>query len=427
MKIAGVMAISDFPLWRKCFDAMSAVADEIYVRFDGRNGDPEIMRELYRMTEQPVSKIRRVFVSSDPWRVPQWREDCISLAAEGKPDIIICPDQDEIIGDNPEDFRRELEAFWKSDKKTMRFKYLPLITVDNRIVNNGVPYPVEPHIKAFKWKDGLSYFPYHGNGMPARYVNAPVWDAETRISHYCCWTKAMESRKHWRNPIPGKVVAEKAVTLLGFGPSSHGEREITGEVWSLNDCYQGVAMDILKRTTRVYELHSFAKREFYMAKDGHPHYWHLNRLGEMGHRIIMQMPHPQIWNSEAFPLQRALAEFPFKYYVGTPPYMVVHALLDGFTEIRIYGFDQMDWQHRLQRECFAFWIGMAAGMGKTVSGEITFLNQHTRLYGYEWGPEWDDKANEIMWQGFPFEIKPKEDFRAIIGDMHWQKPKAEEF
>lgn len=417
MRIAGVMAVKSFPMWRRAFDSMYELSDVVCVRFDGINGDPEILRELKRIHDQPDSKLVSIDVVTKAWECPSWREDCIR-ALDGipnKPDIVITPDEDEVFGDG---FKAELEAFMASDKYGMMFSYEPIMADDGREINGGMPYPPDPHMKAYKYADGLTYFPYHGDGKIARYSNPGAWwTAKTKIKHYCAWTKAMQEAKHWRSDTP-MARGNKRVTLLGFGPSIK-QAECVGEVWSLNDCYQVFPEQLMKRVTRIFEMHSFEKREKMLTKDGQLHFDCLDGLGHNGHRIIMQTPHPNICNSEAYPLSEVRKAYPPGFFTGTPSYMIAMAILEGYTEIRVYGFDQCDWEHVLQRNSWIWWCGIAVGQGIALSGCVTFLDVFSkRLYGYEYGPEFDNECQRLLWTGFPFEIKSKVESQAVMGDLH---------
>ncbi|GAH87875.1 unnamed protein product, partial [marine sediment metagenome] len=211
MKLIGVMALNNFPLWRKAFDAMCELVDEVYIRFDGITGDPDILRELYRIAHP---KMKEVMITDTFWNPPEWREEMLRLVNDAKPDIVICPDEDEVFGDG---FRDELESFWRSDKLAMMVAYEPLVTANGREVNKAAPYPPQPHMKAFKWRPGLSHYPWHTNAIIAPYVNAAChWSAVTRLKHYCCYTAALEKMKQWRSPTPGRK-HKKVVTMLGFG------------------------------------------------------------------------------------------------------------------------------------------------------------------------------------------------------------------
>ena len=46
MKIVGMMALSNFPYWEKAVRDLMQYCDKMYFRFDGRNGNPEIVNQL---------------------------------------------------------------------------------------------------------------------------------------------------------------------------------------------------------------------------------------------------------------------------------------------------------------------------------------------------------------------------------------------
>lgn len=416
MKIAGMVAVSNFPYAITHIRKLCEICDEVYIRYDAIRGDPEHLLALNKMAEQPDSKIKHIQIVNEQWRVPHWREDCL-IMIPANTDIVLCPDEDEVFGDG---IKEELMAFYNSTKLGMMFSYEPLVADDGRTINGGMPYPPEPHMKAFKFQVGLSYWPYHGNAIIAKYHSPDCWwNANTKIKHYCCFTKAMEDAKKFRSDTP-KSKGVKAVTIVGFGPSAQklNEQNTIGEVWSLNDCYQGFSPQLLRATTRIFDLHMPHKREHLPAKDGREHFWHLDQLGRRGHRIILQKPHPLVYGSEAYPIYKVLSHFGLRYFTGSCAYLIPMAILEGYTHIAIFGFDQKDWEHIRQRESFVFWIGVAMGQGIQFSGELTFLNDCKRMYGYEWGPEWDEQANRDLWDPFPFEVKMKEKTQASAGELH---------
>jgi hypothetical protein len=410
MKKVAIVAVSNFIYAEDCLKNTARFVDQVYVRFDNTNGDPEILRSLQSWLG---NKLGDVYISSAPWTVPNWKEDCLRMLDDVKPDVVLFPDEDEMFEDG---LFEELEKFMASDKKAMMFSYRPLETNVKEDISQ-VPYPDKPHMKVFKWEKNLTYFPYHRNACLAKYINKSLWwNACTKIKHYCGYTKELRAMKKWRNDVEGHK-ASKPVTILGFGPSATGDLSLLGEVWSLNNCYEILPVDVMKYVTRIYEMHKWDKRDHYIVKDGREHFWHLNELGKMGHRIVMQEESPLIYNSEAYPLFDVEAKLGFKFWSGTVCYMIAQAVFEGFTEIRLYGFDQMDWEHISQREACTGWIMYALGRGVKVSGVLTFLSRHNRRYGYDWGPEWDEEAQKEFWRGWPFEIKFKDAPRAIKGDM----------
>jgi hypothetical protein len=429
------MAISDFPLWRVAVENIVGRVDDLYVRFDGVQGDPEILRALPGVAGE---RLRHVDVVREPWHPPQWRQDCLMLLdnADHKPDVVLCPDQDEVFGEGLES---DLKRLMESDRDALMFGYDPLVTVDGREVNAGRPYPPEPHMKAFKWRAGLSYYPWHRSAIVAQYVN-PLrhMQARSKIKHYCCYTPGLEALKTWRSDIPGQR-AHKAVTLLGFGPSAHKDgNAIAGEVWSLNNCYEVFGKDTMMRCTRIFDMHKFGPREGgawddarrfleldglldrndLRMKDGKRHIEHLDALGRLGHRIVMQCEHPDVFNSERYPLARIENEVGVQLWSGTGAYMVAQAVSEGFTEIRVYGFDQGDPEHVSQREGMTGLLMFALGRGTTLSGSLAFAERHRRRYGYDWGPEMDMKCLEENCAALPVVLLPKAKTRKAQGAMY---------
>jgi hypothetical protein len=409
MKVIGVMAVCKFPMWEQAVLAMLTICDEMYFRWDGKSGDPEIPNKLEEICGE---KFKRCMIV-DYWSVPQWRQDMLTLVSESAVDgdIILCPDEDEIFDDGLE---HEIMEFIASDKQGMMFEYAPLVSDDGRVVKDGKPYPMAPHMKAFKWKQGLSYFPYHGNAVLTQYRDEECqWKAKTKIKHYCCYTKAMEAKKKFRDG--NKAV--KAVTLIGFGPSAKRSMEIQGEIWSLNNCYEALQPEAMKVCTRIFEMHQRNKRDKIKASDGQLHLNKLSECGERGARVIMLEQHADIKGSEAYPLLDVIKKAGVDWFAGTAPYMLAMAIAEGYNKIRIFGFDQLDWEHTNQRECFAGWCMYAIGRGIELSGCLTWLERYTKRYGYEYGPEWDDYQQELLWQGHPVDIRYKIESRIVEGKL----------
>lgn len=443
MRLIGVMALKSFPLWQQSFEQLLRLCDKVYIRFDTVNGDPQILKSAVGLA-QIDDKLGDVLMA-DAWQVPEWREQMLRmLDKDGAADcdIVLCPDEDEMFCDGIED---ELAAFRWSDKSGMMFAYEPLKTKDGRVVNGGVPYPPERHMKVFKWKKGLSYYPYHGAAVVSQYCGkSDWWMAKTKIEHYCCWTEAMEKAKHWRSNTPNSK-GEKTVTFMGFGPTAYQQIDSVGEIWSVNNCYDVFGENVVKYVTRIFEMHKFGPREGRIwdenagylgiekmvdrnqmkGRTGRNHVDVLNEMGER-RRIIMQEPHARIRNSETYPIESIVRQTGVDWFHGTPCYMAAMAIVEGYTRIDCYGVDQMDWEHSIQRECFAGWMMFAIGRGIKVGGCQTWLDRYKKYggikrYGYDYAPEWNEWCDKILWQGFPIQVrfKGKEaESRIIHGDMY---------
>ena len=154
-----------------------------------------------------------------------------------------------------------------------------------------------------------------------------------------------------------------------------------------------------------------------LAVDGRTHVWHLDQLAKQGRRIIMQEPHLEIANSEAYPLQQIIHTLDGKIFGGSPIYMLAMAILEGYNAIRIYGLDQSDWQHTVQRTAWAYWVGLAKGRGIRIDGALTFMSPYSKNYGYDYGPEDGPYTSDLMWYGHPMEVRYKTESRVVNGDF----------
>ena len=220
----------------------------------------------------------------------------------------------------------------------------------------------------------------------------------------------------------------KAVTFIGFGPSSHEELETVGEVWSMSRCYDAFTPQLMDATTRIFGMHPHEKiMNERSAHDHKPHYWHLDQWGKRGKRIIMLKKHDLITNSETYPLFEMEAAFQVRLWASTPHYMWAMAIHEGYGEIRTIGLDSLDWMHTISREGDCGWAMYALARGITISGEIPFHHRHRKRYGYDFAAGWTDERNEMLWEGFPFEIKWKEGFtRSPVVESDWEKRKLSE-
>jgi hypothetical protein len=165
-------------------------------------------------------------------------------------------------------------------------------------------------------------------------------------------------------------------------------------------------------------MHILEKRMKEKGRDGKPHIWHLDQAGKSGRRIILQEPSNMITNSEGYPLMNVIAKTGVDWFTGSPCYMVALAICEGYNHIRIYGIDQLDWEHTLQRECFAGWCMFALVHGVQLSGCLTWLDKYKKRYGYDYGPEFDAYQEELLWNGHPMQVHYKIPSRAVDGKLY---------
>lgn len=218
----------------------------------------------------------------------------------------------------------------------------------------------------------------------------------------------------------------KSVTIMSFGPSLFERKlEVDGEIWSLNDCWDLFQHnpDKLNNVTRIYEMHDMEKRLITESAENHiPHVCNMKRWCKRGVRIVMQRTHPTLPTSEAFPLKEIEEFFGVKAYTdywgldfwnGTPPYMLAHAVHEGYTKIQMIGVDADEFRHNRQRRTMTYLMGFAKAIGIEVTGLTVHSGHPVKRYGYDYGPEWDAEQNAIACRGWPGEI--------IWNHLDWRK------
>jgi hypothetical protein len=180
-----------FPLFNNTIKKLSENVDEIYLRFDDINGDKSIIDNIDEVSK---SKIKGILYSKTRWDTFTWREEMLRMLDDVKPDLVLSVDQDEIFEDT---IKTEMMDFYKSDKLGMMFNYVsPMPTDDGSIILGGKPYPLHPHMKAYKWKPDLTYLPYCGNAKIRKYSGSRDWYmAKTKILHYSMYRKEWQVQK----------------------------------------------------------------------------------------------------------------------------------------------------------------------------------------------------------------------------------------
>jgi len=191
--IVGLMALCRFPYYVRCLDSLCELVDKVYLRFDGITGD-------YRLYEAAPgicgNKFGSMFIGNTIWNAYNWREELLRSIDDVKPELVLFPDEDEIFGLGIED---DIRRFMKSDKQQLAFNYQhPAPTVDGW--EHKKPYPSAPHIKAYKWKEGLTYIPYKKRASLSNYGKLNFKLAKSKILHYCFYTPELRKNKLWSCP-----------------------------------------------------------------------------------------------------------------------------------------------------------------------------------------------------------------------------------
>jgi len=191
--IAGVMAICNFPLAPVLSRELAKKVDHMSLRFDKVNGDRKIWEECKKDIKE-ICPSTHFFESDIKWNRWNWRSELLRSLDHIRPEYVLFIDEDEEYDSNfDEDFKR----FRLSEFPMMMFDYR-MITDDNRQV---MKYPKARHCKAYKWMPGIKYQPYHGYaipdfpGEPKPTYHTNRYRAESRIKHYCFYTREMEESK----------------------------------------------------------------------------------------------------------------------------------------------------------------------------------------------------------------------------------------
>lgn len=204
--------------------------------------------------------------------------------------------------------------------------------------------------------------------------------------------------------------ALKRVAILGTAPS-WGQcpwHDPTLDIWGLNDAY------VLgyPRVTAWFDLHRFQQMTFHERGQPVPAdeapigaylrpHGHLDWLASRPYPVYLQQARPDWPTSVTFPKDQILADWarfwPWRvdrqgivspghdYEVSTPAWMYMWAVVQGYTEIHIYGVHlATEWEYLQQRPNLEFLIGVAAGLGvKTVLPATVPICQAKFQYAYE--------------------------------------------
>ena len=179
-----------------------------------------------------------------------------------------------------------------------------------------------------------------------------------------------------------KALKKKTVTIVGYETMSRDGADLKGvhgEVWGLNKLYRIVSA----RWTRWFEIHAGD----YLRRDG----THWGSLSQMGIPIYMQREHEDIPTSKTFPRERLNAYLKRRfrtepdYFTSSFSYMFGLAMLEGFTEIHLYGVTMTDeYETYFERAGLEYLIGLARGSGVRVNVSPKSPLLHIGyVYGYQ--------------------------------------------
>ena len=223
---------------------------------------------------------------------------------------------------------------------------------------------------------------------------------------------------------------EKRIAIVGTAPTWRdvpwGDPGL--ECWLLND------MHVLNppRADRWFDLHPF--HQMFFRTEGQKLYAHEIPAGTFvrpaGHIEWLKQQTIPVYVQEAallgspsavtFPREAVIQRFGTAF-ASTPAWMVALAILDGATEIHIYGIHlATEWEYVKQKPNMLFLMGVAAGLGITiVLPKGCPLIATTHQYAYEDDPD-------IPKQRLQRRIQQLQHEKTIIAKQAKQRPDPNE-
>ncbi len=158
--------------------------------------------------------------------------------------------------------------------------------------------------------------------------------------------------------MEGGIAPPSRVAIVGGAPSSEmlaPFQDQTWQTWVLgNRCHKYPRFD------RVFEIHD-DRSEHDAGYDA--------RLMGLGVPVYVGEKFPDGPNVVRYDLEATRHFFGRLYLTSTPAYMLAQAILDGASEIALYGCDMAvdDAEYFWQRSCVEAWVGVAIGLGIRVT------------------------------------------------------------
>lgn len=180
----------------------------------------------------------------------------------------------------------------------------------------------------------------------------------------------------------------KTVAMVGMASTSRHYAPFDDKsipIWALNESATP-RFDFLKRVTRIYQLHPEwdFRRPYNHNFEDYPNWLKKRHPFE----IIMQDVFPDIPSSKKYPFDEVMQMFGNEacYFTSSMPYLIAHALYEGYDRIELYGFEMAaNEEYANQKPCGEFWLGIAIGRGCQVylPPGCALLGKQMMLYGYE--------------------------------------------
>lgn len=156
------------------------------------------------------------------------------------------------------------------------------------------------------------------------------------------------------------------------------------DVWGMNNLWSLFEREVKNETINYnpmeyidlwWEIHTLETRK--------PE--HLNWLKNINIvPVMMQKAFPDIPNSIEYPLEEILKKFKRRYYLCTMNYQIAYAIMQGYKEIIMAGFNMMMTDDFIQKWSVEYYLGRAEQKGiNLIFPEGCDLLTSPKLYGYE--------------------------------------------
>jgi hypothetical protein len=191
---------------------------------------------------------------------------------------------------------------------------------------------------------------------------------------------------------------EKRIAILGTAPTWRDTPwdDPTLEIWALNDMW----LLQPKRVSRWFDLHPLDKMFFRaqgqkVAQYDVPAGFFLRPQGHLEWLRAQTIPvyvqdAAALGSPSALTFPKAAIEAKFgQHFASSPAWMIGLALLEGVTELHIYGIHlATEWEYLKQKPNMTFLLGLAAGLGvKVVLPKGCPLLKESHQYAYETDPD----------------------------------------
>lgn len=159
--------------------------------------------------------------------------------------------------------------------------------------------------------------------------------------------------------------------------------DLTWELWS-----HASARHLCQRDPDLlFDIHPPALWRDGTKKNWDPKYYQWIQKNRIP--IMMQDAYKDVPASMRYPFETMITEFPRGYMTNQVAYMVALALMEGVTDLALYGCEyNTHSEYGPQRGSAEYWLGLAEGRGVRVllPPGCDLLNKPHLLYGYESHP-----------------------------------------